>query len=98
MNDKAAITAYYDEQGFCHTIEVKLNAPGLGREDVAEAIRALFLPGALPVPRSYSRPGSPSGYQHTELGSTDVIPQVSMDGATILPPGQRVSNGVIRPK
>lgn len=98
MNDKAAITAYYDEQGFCHTVEVRLNAPGLGREDVAEAIRAVFLPGALPVPRSYARPGSPTGYQHTELGSTDVIPQVAMDGATIIP-GQRIgANGVIRPK
>jgi len=66
------ITAYYDEHGYCHTIDVRLNAAGLSREDVAEAVRAVFQPSALPVPRTVAQAQRP--YEHRELGSTDVIP------------------------
>lgn len=70
--DKAAVTAYYDTDGFCHTIEVRLNAPGLSREDLAEAIRSVFLPGAPPAARSLQAVNG-AGYRHHELGGTAVL-------------------------
>ncbi len=89
--DKAAVTAYYDEQGFCHSIEVRLNAAGLSREDVAEAVRSVFQPGALSVPRTIaeaSGSGPAPAYRHHELGGTAIIqmraPSTRTDNGTVI--------------
>lgn len=86
IEDKAVISGFYDEHGMCHMIEIRLNAPGVSREDVAEAVRAVAQPGALAVPRSV---GEANSYPSRELGSTEVIPAVFTNGNTVASPRQR---------
>lgn len=73
--DKVHISAYYDEDGRCHSVDVTLNYDGISREDLAGAIRAVFHPDTLIVTQ-----------RGQELGSTAVIPvrRPSGESATTL--------------
>ena len=70
--DKVSIVAYYEaETAACTSLEIRLNADGLGRDDLTHAVRLAFQPGPLP-----QRPPSQFTASNRELGATDVMPKV----------------------
>lgn len=88
--DKVKINAYYDEgNGACHSIDVILNYDGITSRDVAETIRALYTSGSA----------APAGtHRNRELGSTDVVPRVRLNGEPVRNRAQTITplNGVLR--